>query len=213
MHSKKLLTRALFFVLCVLMLSATILPAAAREVILGCEYVRITENGFVADTFMGVEARYNLGGPKLYCSELIPRFVRDVYGVEMVPSGVGPYVNDDSGCRFEEPAEAQPGDILFATAAARGKGYNHWAICKSVDPEHNVMTVFEQNWRWNGCAAVDRVIPLHGSCYRVYRLVTDEGRVPTLSERAAQEAALAQPVVQSNENLLRQAIRTAELFL
>ena len=84
----------------------------------------------------------------------------------------------------------------------------------TYNPETNEMTLFEQNWRWNGCAAIERVIPLHGSCYRVYRLVTDEGRMPTLSERALAEAELlAQPVVQSNSNLLRQAIRTAELFL
>ena len=225
MHAKKLLVRALILVLCVLSLSAC-LQAAAYETTLSCDYKKITENGFVADVFMGVEARYNLTGPTLYCSELIPRFIRDVYGVEIAASGYAPRVTDGSDCRFEEPVEARPGDVLIATAAERGKGYDHWAICKSVDPETNTMTLFEQNWRWNGCAGVDRVIPLHGSCYRVYRLVTDEGPLPTLAERAEleaieaeeaeaamQEALSEQPVVQSNYNLLQQAIRSAELIL
>lgn len=227
MRAKKLLVRALILVLCVLSLSAC-LQAAAYETTLSCDYKKITENGFVADVFMDVEARYNLTGPTLYCSELIPRFIRDVYGVEISASGYAPRVKDGFDCRFEEPVEAQPGDVLIATASERGKGYDHWAICKSVDPEANTMTLFEQNWRWNGCAGVNRVIPLHGSCYRVYRLVTDDGEpVPTLAELAAEEAAeeaaaeeaamqaalSEQPVVQSDYDLLKQAIRSAELIL
>ena len=225
LRCKKLLVRIVLIALCVCTLGAC-LRAAAGEMTLRCEYKKITENGFVADTFMGVEARYNLTGRTLYCSELIPRFVREVFGVEMHARGTGPVVLPGFDCRYEETEDPQPGDVLLATAGSRGKSYNHWAICKAVDPEKNEMTLFEQNWRWNGCACVDRVIPLHGSCYRVYRLVTDEGRLPTLAEiaeqeLAAQEAAeeaalqeaLAQPVVECGYDLLQQAIRSAELIL
>ncbi len=236
MRCKKLLIRSWIFLLCVISLSAC-LQAAAGETTLRSEYKKITENGFVADVFMGVEARYNLNGPTIYCTELIPRFVREVYGVKIAVRGDAPVVIDDSGCRFAEVEYAEPGDVLIAVAGARGKSYNHWAICKAVDYEEEEMTLFEQNWRWNGCACVDRVIPLNGSCYRAFRLVTDEGPLPTLAVRAeleaakeaaekaareaaekvAQDAAMQaelseQPVVQS-QNLLRQAIRSAELIL
>lgn len=222
MYGKKRLIRLLIFVLCVLILSAG-LQAAARDTSLSCNYVKITENGFVADTFMGVEARYNLNGPTIYCTELIPRFYRDVYGVEIAVSSAGPRVIDDSGYSFEETADAKSGDVLFATAGARGKGYNHWAICKTVDAASGKMTLFEQNWRWNGCAGVDRVISQRGSCYRVYRLVAEDGTpVPTLAEREAQaqeeqqkleDAAARLTVVQIRRELKQEAIRAAALAL
>ena len=207
MHGKTRLVRALIFVLCVLMLSSG-LTAAARDTTLSCSYVKITENGFVADTFMGVEARYNLNGPTIYCSELIPRFYREVYGVEIAVSDAGPRVTDNSGFRFEEVADAKSGDVLLASAGARGKSYNHWAICKSSDPMSGKMTLFEQNWRWNGCAGINRVISLRGCCYHVYRLVAEDGsEVKTLAE--LEEEKLAEEQKQAEEMLEQQKLEDA----
>ena len=226
MHGKNWLVRTMIFVLCVLMLSAG-LTAAARDTTIACSYVKITEDGFVADTFMGVEARYNLTGPTIYCTELIPRFYKEVYGVEIAVSDAGPRVTDDSGYRFEEVADAKSGDVLLASAGARGKSYNHWAICKASDPLSGKMTLFEQNWRWNGSAGINRVISLRGCCYHVYRLVAEDGSaVQTLAELEEQkqaeelleqqkleEAANRLTVVQIRSELRQEAIRAAALVL
>ena len=55
--------RALAAGCCAVILSAG-LQAAASEKIVDIDYLKITSDGFVADTLNGVEARYNLGGPR-----------------------------------------------------------------------------------------------------------------------------------------------------
>ncbi len=181
-----LLKRARMLIAAALCIAAIAAPmqASAYERTLGCTYTKITGNGFVADTFNGVQARYNLGGPKLYCTELIERYCREVYGVEIRCGGSCPTVLNSDEYWFEAVSDPQPGDILFGSAAARGKGYNHWAICKSVDEEAGTITLFEQNWRWNGCAGINRVIPLENNCYQTFRMMT------SIEQEAPEEATV-----------------------
>ena len=54
----------------------------------------------------------------------------------------------------------QPGDIAYASAEARERYGNHYAIVKSVDDAGGTVTLFEQNWIWDGKAGVNRVDPL-----------------------------------------------------
>lgn len=165
---KRVCAFALLLALC---LSVLPLRAQAQEVTLDIEFIPITEDGFVADTMDGVAAIYDLDGGPL-CSELIERYYEAVYGVTLQLGGA-PVVLSGEGC-FEEVDVPQHGDILYASEAARG-GCSHYALCRSVDEDAGTVTLFEQNWSWNGQAGIDRVIPLE-SCYTYYTLRGGEAR-------------------------------------
>lgn len=159
---KKRFALALAAALCLTMLAST---AQAADTTLDITYVPITEDGFVADTMDGVDAVYNRsGGPD--CADLVARYYAAVYGVT-VQLGSAPIVVSGEG-RFEEVDVPQRGDVLYASAEVRGSG-THYALCKSVDTAAGTVTLFEQNWVWNGQAGIDRVIPLE-SCYTYYTL-------------------------------------------
>lgn len=206
MKTRKLVTRVVVLMLCIAALCACV-QVSAYEKTLDCTYLKITGDGFVADTFNGVQARYNLYGKKLYCTELVERYFKEVFGLNVNCRGAGgPVVVGTDKYWFRETDTPQPGDVLFGSARARGVGYNHWAICKTVDAENGVMTLFEQNWRWNGKAGVNRVIPYTDNCYVAYELVSAEGRVLTPAEQAEQTAqAEAQAMV-----VQRQAVEDAK---
>ena len=65
---RNLFRRLLAAVLC---LSLLAVPALAAEATLHADYVEIVGEGFVADTFCGVDALYNETGNTLFCNELI----------------------------------------------------------------------------------------------------------------------------------------------
>ena len=159
---KRICAGLLALLLCLTALSVT---ALAADTTLDIRYVPITEDGFVADTMDGVDAIYNLwGGPD--CADLVIRYYDAVFGVDVQLGGV-PVVTGGEGW-LEETDVPQRGDILYASAAARGNS-THYALCKSVDEAAGTVTLFEQNWVWDGQAGVDRVIPLD-SCYTYYTL-------------------------------------------
>lgn len=159
---KKRFALALVLALCLTMLAST---AYAADTTLDITYIPITEDGFVADTMDGVDAIYNLyGGPD--CADLVVRYYEAVYGVTVQLGGAPIVVSGDGW--FEEVDVPQRGDVLYASAAARGSS-THYALCKSVDTAAGTVTLFEQNWSWNGQAGIDRVIPLD-SCYTYYTL-------------------------------------------
>ena len=159
---KRICAGRLALLLCLTALSVT---ALASDTTLDIRYVPITEGGFVADTMDGVDAIYNLwGGPD--CADLVIRYYDAVFGVDVQLGGV-PVVTGGEGW-LEETNVPQRGDILYASAAARGNS-THYALCKSVDEAAGTVTLFEQNWVWDGQAGVDRVIPLD-SCYTYYTL-------------------------------------------
>ncbi len=169
--------------LLVLAVMAAGLTAMAAEKTLDVTYVKITGDEFVADTFNGVEARYNLYGRTYYCSEFITRYYAQVYGLTVRTGDGGPKIVGDDGYWFELAETPKPGDILYGSAAMRGKGYSHWALVKSYDAETGIMTLIEQNWRWNGQAGINRQIEFPSSAYNCYTLRSGAGEVSTLHEQ------------------------------
>lgn len=173
MASTKHATRILAALACLLILFSFAVPVSAAEGTIDCTYVKITGDGFVADTMNGVESRYNLYGPKLYCVELITRYYKEVYGLEIRCGGGAPTVLNNADLYFAVTDTPKQGDVMFGSAAARGKGYNHWALVKTNNGDS--LTLFEQNWRWNGQAGINRTIQYPTSCYEIYTLKSRSG--------------------------------------
>ena len=148
---KRAMRRMIAALICALMLGAVV-SAAYTEATLDCTYITITSDGFVADTFCGVEARYNLTGPTYFCSELVERFYREVYVLNVITSDGTITVSGSKGLVFVRTDTPAPGDIAYASGPARGSAYNHYALVKSVDPARQTVTLFEQNWGWDGKA-------------------------------------------------------------
>ena len=152
--------------LAAVMLCLTLLavPALAAEATIDLDYVTIVGESFAADTFCGVDALYNETGATLFCNELIERFYSAVYGVTVFTNSGDITAASPSGYWFEVTYTPQPGDIAYASAEARERYGNHYAIVKSVDEAGGTVTLFEQNWVWDGKAGVNRVIPYDGGC-------------------------------------------------
>lgn len=106
---------------------------AAAEATIDLDYVTIVGEGFAADTFCGVDALYNETGATLFCNELIERFYSAVYGVTVFTNSGDITAPSPSGYWFEVTYTPQPGDIAYASAEARERYGNHYAIVKSVD--------------------------------------------------------------------------------
>ena len=161
----------------VLCLTLLAVPALAAEATIRLDYVTISGEGFIADTFCGVDALYNETGSMLFCNELIERFYSAVYGVTVYTDNGNITAASPSGYWFEVTYTPQPGDIAYASAEARERYGNHYAIVKAVDEAGGAVTLFEQNWVWDGQAGVDRVIPLD-SCYTYYTLRSANADAP-----------------------------------
>ena len=149
----------------VLCLTLLAVPALAAEATIRLDYVTISGEGFIADTFCGVDALYNETGSTLFCNELIERFYSAVYGVTVYTDNGNITAASPSGYWFEVTYTPQPGDIAYASAEARERYGNHYAIVKAADEAGGTVTLFEQNWVWDGKAGVNRVIPYDGGCY------------------------------------------------
>ncbi len=177
--------RFLALALCVgLFMAGLSVPALAADETLDITYVQITGDGFVADTYLGVQARYNLTGPTLYCSDLIERFYAQVYGLSVTtPPGV-PVVEED-GYWFELTDTPKPGDIAYASASSRASA--HYAICREVDAAGGTITLFEQNWRWGDMAGIGRVISYTDSPYVFYTLCGAQVSLPAAASEPADE--------------------------
>lgn len=144
---------------------------------LSTNYIEIEGEDFVATTLDGVPALYNSSTSLYYyCSELIPRYYAAVYNLNIGIGSGQVYVYGNSDVYFTETDTPQKGDILYASPEARGKDYSHWAIVKDFDGE--TITVFEQNWCWNGMAGIDRVISYPETCYTVYTMNSYSGVLP-----------------------------------
>ena len=132
--------------LAAVMLCLTLLavPALAAEATIDLDYVTIVGEGFAADTFCGVDALYNETGATLFCNELIERFYSAVYGVTVFTNSGDITAASPSGYWFEVTYTPQPGDIAYASAEARERYGNHYAIVKSVDEAGGTVTLFER---------------------------------------------------------------------
>ena len=155
MNWKHSIRRAAAAACCVLLLLTLALPAGAAEGTISCTYIPITGEEFVAETMNGVE------------------YYEEVYGLEIRCAQGNLTVLNSDGLYFVETDDPQPGDVLFGSAAARGKGYDHWALVRSNNGDS--LTLFEQNWRWNGQAGIGRVIEFPTTSYRAFTLVSRSG--------------------------------------
>lgn len=173
MNWKHSIRRAAAAACCALLLLTLALPAGAAEGTISCTYIPITGEEFVAETMNGVEARYNLYGSTYQCVELVIRYYQEVYGLEIRCAQGNLTVLNNDDLYFVETDDPQPGDVLFGSAAARGKGYDHWALVRSNNGDS--LTLFEQNWRWNGQAGIGRVIEFPTTSYRAFTLASRSG--------------------------------------
>lgn len=140
-------------------------------------YVEIKGKNFVADTFHGVKALYNEGGPTLYCNELVIRFYKEAYGLD-ISAGTSGISMKSEGYKFVTPSDPKPGDVVYVSKAMRGTS-DHWAIVKYNNGDHLVL--FEQNVVNGGKAGVERKLKYPSDSYKLYTPVsTGEKPAPVL---------------------------------
>lgn len=168
MNIKKAATAALCAVL--LFMSGIVPNAFANwyDDISGGTYVEIKGKNFVADTFYGVDALYNENGPTLYCNELVIRFYKEAYGLDVSAGTSGIKMNSE-GYKFVTPKNPKPGDVVYVSAAMRGSS-DHWAIVKYNKGDHLVL--FEQNVVNGGEAGVERKLKYPSDSYKLYTPVS-----------------------------------------
>lgn len=129
----------------------------------GCTWVEIKGDEFVVDTFCGVEARYNENDYYYQCNELIMRFYKEAYNLEVLAYMNTGLVMLTEGYGFVETDTPKKGDVIYVTAAMRNSGSDHWAIVK--DYSNGYITMFEQNTIWDGKAALNRQIKFPSDSY------------------------------------------------
>lgn len=132
----------------------------------GGTYKEIKGKGFVADTFCGVDALYNENDSYYQCNELIMRFYREAFGLEVLAYANTGLVMLTEGYAFEPTSEPKKGDVVYCTAAMRGSSSDHWAIVK--DYSDGKLTLFEQNVVWEGKAGVGRRLKYPSDSYYLY---------------------------------------------
>lgn len=138
-------------------------------------YSLITGEPYVADKFCGVEARYSLVSPYYQCNELVMRFYKEAYNLDViaVPESLGGLYMGTTGYEFKQTDTPKPGDVVYAPSRLRGGSGDHWAIIKSVDNGKAVL--FEQNVGHGGKAGTGRVMTYpSNNCY-IYTPVAKAG--------------------------------------
>lgn len=157
-------------------------------------WVEIEGENFVADTFMGVSALYNESDNSRYhCGELIIRFYKEAYGIDIYPYTNDTPTSQTDGYKFVKTKTPKKGDIVFVSKEMRGSDVDHWAIVK--DYSDGYITLFEQNTIWEGKAGVERKLKCPSDSYYIYTLVkTGE---ESSSEPATEE--VTSPTVQSSK--------------
>lgn len=134
-------------------------------------WIPIEGEKFVADTFMGVPAYYNENDAYYQCNELIMRFYKEAYNLDiMTYMGTDGPVMLTKGYGFVKTKTPKKGDIVYVTAAMRGSSTDHWAIVKDYRDGYIVM--FEQNAVYNGCAGFERKIKCPSDSYYIFTPVS-----------------------------------------
>ncbi len=133
----------------------------------GGRYVEIKGKNCAVDYFCGVPALYNEGST-IYCNELVERFYREAYNLD-VDAGTSGIKMNTEGYKFIKPSTPKPGDVVYVSAAQRGT-YDHWAIVRSYNGTH--ITLFEQNVKSGGQAVVGRQLKYPSNSYNLYTPVS-----------------------------------------
>ena len=133
-------------------------------------WVEIEGNNFVAGTFYGVPSYYNEGNSNYQCGELVIRFYKEAYGLDIRPYSEPVPTSYTEGYKFVKTSSPKPGDIIYVSKEMRGSSTDHWAIVKSYSDGY--ITMFEQNARYSGKAAVDRQIKYPSDSYYIFTPVS-----------------------------------------
>lgn len=133
----------------------------------------ITKEGFVADSFNGVDALYRKGrsdgsSSTYSCAAYIKRYYKEVHGVS-VNNLFGGRTPMSSKGTFKLVKTPQAGDVVACHSTG---GSNHWAIVKQVNDD-NTVTLIEQNWKWSQggqtvCKSNRSISFSSGKFYRLY---------------------------------------------
>lgn len=151
-------------------------------------WVEIKGNDFVAERFYGVPALYNEDNRNYQCGELVIRFYKEAFGLDIYPYGSGGPSSETSGYMFVRTTSPKAGDIIFVSAEMRNSSTDHWAIVR--DYSDGYITMFEQNARYNGQAAVGRKIKFPSDSYYIYTPVSKgDAPAPVLKNAVTGEAA------------------------
>lgn len=184
---KKALAALLALLVAVCVINSTAFADWYDDVKPGSTWVKIEGENFVADTFYGVEALYNENNTSHQCYQLVERFYREAYGLDIYAAGGFPGGDDSksgaimltSGYEMVKTETASVGDVIFVSANMRGSEVPHWAIVKEIGGGY--ITMFEQNVVWEGKAAVNRKIKYPSDSYYIYTPVnTSGGPAPVL---------------------------------
>lgn len=160
-------------------------------------WVKIEGENFVADTFMGVSALYNESDNSRYhCGELIIRFYKEAYGIDIYPYTNDTPTSQTDGYEFVKTKTPKKGDIIFVSKEMRGSTQDHWAIVK--DYSDGYITLFEQNTIWEGQAGVERKLKCPSDSYYIYTLVKVDG-APVPGVDGVQTENVSSPSVQSSK--------------
>ncbi len=179
---KKIKSKIFAFLLIVSVIVGLPLTAYANwyDEVSGGSYSLILGEPYVAETFCGVEARYSLTSAYYQCNELVIRFYKEAYGLDVTAYpealdsiGIGGLNMVTQGYKFVTPDVPHPGDVIFAPAKFRnGKG-DHWAIVKSYSG--GKITLFEQNVVYNAKAGTGRTLNYPSNYYYIYTPQAESG--------------------------------------
>lgn len=170
MRIKKLSLNAV----CILLIAVSFVTSAFAnwydDIRPGCTWVEIEGEDFVADTFCGVDALYNENDAYYQCNEMIMRFYREAFGLDILAYSNTGLVMLTDGYDLVETSSPKKGDIIYVTAEMRGSATDHWAIVK--DYGNGYITMFEQNAVWDGKAARNRQIKYPSDSYYIFTPVS-----------------------------------------
>lgn len=167
---KHTVKRAACAALGALMIGAAV-PAYAVSSPAPTEYVKISGSNFVVDTLNGIPAYYNQYNRSWQCVEYMQRYYRELFGVEMNIGYSEPYIVSGEGS-FKKAECPRVGDVVYWPAYLRNVNYGHVAIVKDYDD--GVITLIEQNWCYNGKAAIDRQVSWPSKEFYVFTLTGEK---------------------------------------
>ena len=118
-----------------------------------------SDDPFVVSSYLGVDSLYSATNTTYSSAELVIRFYKEAYGLNISTGANGPVMNS-SGYAFKTPNTPAQGDIVYSPSTGR------WAIVKSAS--RSSLVLFEQDTVTDGKASVDRVAKYPSDSYAVY---------------------------------------------
>lgn len=118
-----------------------------------------SETPFVVSSYLGVDSLYSAENSTYSSAELVTRFYKEAYGLNIATGANGPVMNS-AGYDFKTPQTPAQGDIVYSPSTGR------WAIVKSAS--RTSLVLFEQDTVADGKASVDRVAKYPSGSYAVY---------------------------------------------